>query len=125
MKQKEYAELVKSGWSANVGGYVKSLWVKYRTTEKRYDEIYAEQGKVCPGCLQGIAHALDTREPEGLKAFPDFDDDWPRPAADTGARGNGYVRGLLCKTCKTLLGELEWDLYRTKNLMKYLERNGK
>ncbi len=125
MKQKPLPERVLSGWTKDRQGYIKSLWAKYRVTQERYDEIFEEQQKKCPGCLEDIAHALKEDEQEGLQAFPDWDEDQPGPVGQTGVRRNGFTRGLLCKTCKTLLTELEWDLDRTKNLMGYLERSGK
>lgn len=77
------------------------LRVRYGLSEEEFERLCTEQRGICPGCLE------------------------EKPLCVDHCHITGKVRGLLCKQCNATIGFAKEDINLLKNLVSYLETNGR
>lgn len=95
----------------------RQLWLRYKVTPERYEQMLVSQGGKCAVC--GSTRA-SSKKPDMWNVDHDH-------SCCPGDKTCGKcVRGLLCAGCNTRLGMLESESGRAwfKNMRNYLERFG-
>ncbi|KKL11109.1 hypothetical protein LCGC14_2549140, partial [marine sediment metagenome] len=102
---------VKTSSDFNQSEYQRDYYLrtKYRITLDQYNEILLSQGGLCAIC-GGQEHARDRR---GFIK--------PLSVDHNHEEKKGEVRGLLCSSCNTAIGQLDHDSDRLRAAAQYLE----
>jgi hypothetical protein len=80
---------------------------RYGISEHVYWDLYEEQGHVCAICQQPETHTV-----KGTLKLLSVDHD----------HITGYVRGLLCVNCNTMIGQSRDDISILERAIEYLQR---
>lgn len=83
-----------------------NLWATYGLTDADYDQMLEEQGSRCAICRRTPAEA----HRDGSRLRVDHD------------HATGEVRGLLCVSCNSGIGQLGDDAGRLRAAIEYLAR---
>jgi len=88
-------------------GAANNRWNKYQMTQPQFDEFLVKQSGLCIGCLRTLTPGVMG------KGLPHVDH----------CHITGRVRGILCMSCNTVLGQLQDDPSRLRRLATYIEKN--
>jgi len=116
------AEVIPAGWAPKT--WMNNVWLRYGLNYAAWKLLWDRQGGVCAGCEEGFAHPHKKELAWGLK--PEVDHRHPvekQPATSRQCEASA-VRGLLCRRCNQLLGELQDNQLVFQNLAAYLKRHG-
>lgn len=82
------------------------LWIKYRVTPERWQEMFDKQGGRCAGCMKPFGNERSNK-----------------PCVDHNHE-TGVFRGLLCHACNRGLGLLKENITTLQTLILYLQFQG-
>ena len=111
---------IASGWGSDT--YIPGLWVRYKLTQKDFEDMWAEQKGRCALCVIQLAHPkTKAMGLMGVKFYVDHRHELGEVKMQTQKK---QVRGLLCRDCNELLKVTKESVTWMERAAAYLKKHG-